>query len=103
MFESAAARPGTRLRDSSGRPALIRSHAALLRRVADGDRPARSQHALDAPTEREVDVLRLAAEGLGDEDIGPRLFLSPLTAKTHVSRILTKVGARDRVQLVVLA
>ena len=54
-------------------------------------------------TEREREVLALVAEGLSNEEIAGRLFLSPLTTKTHVSRILTKLDARDRAQLVVLA
>ena len=54
-------------------------------------------------TEREREVLALVAEGLSNDEIAGRLFLSPLTAKTHVSRIMTKLNARDRAQLVVLA
>lgn len=54
-------------------------------------------------TEREREVLALVAEGLSNEEIARRLFLSPLTTKTHVSRILTKLAARDRAQLVVIA
>jgi DNA-binding NarL/FixJ family response regulator len=52
---------------------------------------------------REREVLTLVAEGLTNAEIAERLFLSPLTAKTHVSRIIGKLGARDRVQLVVIA
>ena len=48
-------------------------------------------------------MLRLIADGLTNQEIAERLHLSPHTAKTHVSRILTKLSARDRVQLVVLA
>ncbi len=47
-------------------------------------------------------MLALVACGLSNEEIASRLYLSPLTAKTHVSRIMTKVSARDRAQLVVL-
>ena len=54
-------------------------------------------------TEREREVLGLVAEGLSNDEIAARLFLSPLTSKTHVSRIMTKVNARDRAQLVVMA
>ena len=58
---------------------------------------------LDRLTEREREVLALVAAGLTNDEIAGRLVVSPLTAKTHVSRIMTKVGARDRAQLVVAA
>jgi len=54
-------------------------------------------------TTREREVLALVGQGLTNEEIGASLFLSPLTAKTHVSRIMAKLTARDRVQLVVVA
>ncbi|MFF4342612.1 response regulator [Kitasatospora sp. NPDC001540] len=58
---------------------------------------------LDVLTEREREVLALVGLGLTNEDIARRLVVSPLTAKTHVSRTMVKLGARDRAQLVVLA
>ncbi|WP_078324418.1 response regulator transcription factor [Mycobacteroides salmoniphilum] len=58
---------------------------------------------LDELTEREREVMALVAEGLTNAEIGARLFMSPATARTHVSRILTKLNARDRTQLVVIA
>jgi DNA-binding NarL/FixJ family response regulator len=58
---------------------------------------------LDELTSREHEVLGLIATGLTNAEIAKELHLSPLTAKTHVSRILMKLGARDRVQLVVIA
>ncbi|MBF5000275.1 response regulator transcription factor [Nocardia sp. BSTN01] len=58
---------------------------------------------LDELTDRERQVMTLVAEGLTNAEIGQRLFMSPATARTHVSRILVKLNARDRTQLVVLA
>ncbi len=54
-------------------------------------------------TEREREVMGLVAAGLSNEEIAERLFMSPATAKTHVSRAMVKLRARDRAQLVVLA
>ncbi|MET7806468.1 response regulator transcription factor [Micromonospora chersina] len=58
---------------------------------------------LAALTEREREVMALVAAGLSNDEIAARLVLSPATAKTHVSRIMTKTGVRDRAQLVILA
>jgi DNA-binding NarL/FixJ family response regulator len=54
-------------------------------------------------TRREREVVGLVAMGLSNDEIGERLVITPATAKTHVSRAMTKAGARDRAQLVVLA
>ena len=54
-------------------------------------------------TAREVEILRLIAAGWTNNEIAAHLFISPLTCKSHVSRILAKLDARDRIQLVVLA
>jgi DNA-binding NarL/FixJ family response regulator len=75
----------------------------LIERVSTGLRPAPDTSRLAQLTEREREVLALVAHGLTNTEIGERLYLSPLTAKTHVSRIMTKLDARDRVHLVVLA
>jgi DNA-binding NarL/FixJ family response regulator len=58
---------------------------------------------LEVLTAREREVVALVAAGLSNDEIAERLYVSPLTAKTHVNRAMAKVGARDRAQLVVLA
>ena len=58
---------------------------------------------LDELTDREQEVLALVADGLSNTEIAKRLYLSPATAKTHVSRAMIKLRARDRAQLVVIA
>jgi DNA-binding NarL/FixJ family response regulator len=75
----------------------------LIERVSGGLRPAPDTARLEQLTDREREVLALVAHGLTNTEIGERLYLSPLTAKTHVSRIMNKLDARDRVHLVVLA
>ena len=74
---------------------LIEEYAARARE------PYRA--ALDVLTERERDIVRLVAEGLTNDEIAARVFISPATARTHVSHAMGKLGARDRAQLVVLA
>jgi DNA-binding NarL/FixJ family response regulator len=59
--------------------------------------------ALASLTEREREVLALVARGLSNHEIAAELVISPATAKTHVSRVMMKLGARDRAQLVVIA
>jgi DNA-binding NarL/FixJ family response regulator len=75
----------------------------LIAEFASRSRAPVAPAALDALTDREREVMALVAEGLSNEDIGGRLFVSPATAKTHVSRAMVKLGARDRAQLVVYA
>ena len=66
-------------------------------------RPATPPARLDQLTDREREVMVLVAEGLSNDEIAGRLVISPATAKTHVSRTMIKLGARDRAQLVVYA
>jgi DNA-binding NarL/FixJ family response regulator len=75
----------------------------LLERIAGGLSEAPDTAQLNVLTDREREVLGLVGLGLTNDEIGRELFLSPLTAKTHVSRIMSKLAARDRVQLVVVA
>jgi len=75
----------------------------LLERMAVGLRDAPDAERLAALTDREREVLQLVGQGLTNDEIAERLVLSPLTAKTHVSRIMAKLHARDRVHLVVVA
>lgn len=70
--------------------------------AARAKQPPRSE-ALDELTDREREVMALAAAGLSNEQIAQRLVVSVATAKTHVSRAMVKVRARDRAQLVVMA
>jgi DNA-binding NarL/FixJ family response regulator len=71
--------------------------------VAVPERSPRPVAGLDELTAREREILELIALGLSNVEIADRLWLSPLTVKTHVSHVLSKLGARDRVQLVVAA
>lgn len=80
---------------------------SVTRRVVDAFarqvHPTPDTGLLRALTEREQDVLGLVGRGLSNAEIATELHLSPLTAKTHVSRIMQKLRARDRAQLVVIA
>ncbi len=78
---------------------------ALISRVV-GDESGRTRRlvpGMDDLTEREREITSLVAEGLSNDEIGARLFISPATVKTHVNRAMMKVHARDRAQLVVFA
>jgi DNA-binding NarL/FixJ family response regulator len=72
------------------------AHRPAVAPVAGADR-------LAVLTAREREVVRLVATGLSNEDIARELVISPLTAKTHITRAIAKLGVRDRVQLVIVA
>jgi DNA-binding NarL/FixJ family response regulator len=73
----------------------------LISEFATRTRDARPPPDLDRLTPREREVATLIASGLSNDEIADRLYMSPSTAKTHVARAMTKVGARDRAQLVI--
>ena len=75
----------------------------LIAEFAARHEPNEPPAAVAELTEREHEILRLVARGLTNAEIADRLVISPLTAKTHVSRILRKLDLRDRAQLVTLA
>ncbi|MGW1767451.1 response regulator [Streptomyces sp. NPDC002073] len=75
----------------------------LIAEFAARSRTPGAASELDRLTDREREVMALVGIGLSNEEIARRLVVSPLTAKTHVSRAMVKLGARDRAQLVVLA
>jgi DNA-binding NarL/FixJ family response regulator len=75
----------------------------LIAEFAQRSRTPRHYPQLKALTEREREVMALVAAGLSNEEIAGRLVVSPATAKTHVSRAMVKLAARDRAQLVVIA
>jgi DNA-binding NarL/FixJ family response regulator len=79
---------------------------AVTRRVmssAASGRPNVNAGRLAGLTQREREVLAEVGRGHSNQEIGERLFISPATARTHISRLLNKLGARDRAQLVVVA
>jgi DNA-binding NarL/FixJ family response regulator len=90
---------------ASGEALLAPRHTRRLIEafVAQGDAMAADDGELAELTAREREVLALVGQGLSNAEIAQRLVLSPLTAKTHVARLFTKLGARDRAQLVVTA
>ncbi|MEV0321470.1 response regulator [Streptomyces sp. NPDC050658] len=83
-------------------PTVTRRLIAEFARLRPGP-PTEPAARLDALTPRETEVLRLIAEGLSNPEIAGRLHVSEETVKTHVSRVLAKLGLRDRTQAVVAA
>jgi DNA-binding NarL/FixJ family response regulator len=85
-------------------PLATRSLIEKYLLVAEDPRnPAPAHPQLDQLTTREREVLMLVATGLSNAEIAEKLFISPHTAKTHVNRVMTKLAAHDRAQLVILA
>jgi DNA-binding NarL/FixJ family response regulator len=93
------------IRVVAGGEALLspKATASLVGRLLAQPGPLPAAVPLDGLTEREREVLTLVAHGLSNDDIAGKLYLSPLTVKTHVNRAMTKLAVRDRAQLVVIA
>jgi len=83
-------------------PSATRGLIARFLRLYDSE-PVRPSPLLATLTEREREVVALVADGMSNTEIARQLTLSPLTVKTHANHAMTKLGARDRAQLVVLA
>lgn len=81
-------------------PAITRK---LINRYVAQPLPATAGTALEELTGREREAVALVAHGMSNDEIADRMVISPLTAKTHINRAMTKLHARDRAQLVVLA
>jgi DNA-binding NarL/FixJ family response regulator len=96
----AAVRQAARGSDALLAPAVTRR---LVERFARTGVRSAAHPALERLTEREREVLRLMAAGLANQEIARRLYIGETTVKTHVARIFTKLGARDRVQAVIIA
>ena len=98
---------------ASGLPTVGRAPGSAVResppaggfggRGPGGPVPGRGAQVTELLTDRECEVLQLVAAGLSNAEIANRLRISPATAKTHVAHLLTKLDARDRVQLVIIA
>lgn len=86
-------------------PEVTRRVLGRFSPAADGERTSAAPSFTPAEpfTDRETEVLALMADAMSNAEIGARLFIGEATVKTHVSRILQKLGARDRVQAIVLA
>jgi DNA-binding NarL/FixJ family response regulator len=84
-------------------PSVTRRLITAFARQAPAETAAARVDGLADLTERETEVLTLLAEGLSNAEIASRLFVGEATVKTHVARILTKLGVRDRVQAVIAA
>jgi DNA-binding NarL/FixJ family response regulator len=92
-----------RRRGSRGAALSAAATAALIGHMTDSPPPAIDKDLLErfgAPTPRERDVIVLVASGMDNQEIAAQMSVSPFTVKTHAVRAMTKVGARDKAQLV---
>jgi DNA-binding NarL/FixJ family response regulator len=84
-------------------PSITRRMVEQFAALPSSGEPAAIPAAMASLTERELEVLRLVARGLSNAEIAAEIMVADTTVKTHVARLLTKLGLRDRVQAVVLA
>ncbi|WP_026876745.1 response regulator transcription factor [Jiangella gansuensis] len=84
-------------------PAATRAVVARFLATPADDAPSHRPEQLDVLTPREREMVTLVATGLSNQEIAERMFLSPFTVRAHVQRAMTKLHARDRAQLVVIA
>ncbi len=102
LKDLAASQVVSAVRTVSSGDALL-APSITRRLIAEFVGPPASTPGLDELTARELDVFKLVARGMSNAEIAAELFVGESTVKTHVARLLMKLGARDRVQLVVLA
>lgn len=89
---------------AAGEPVLAAAVlGSLIERFVEQPPPGGTSAALAELTDREIEVLRLIAQGLSNAEVGTRLFLSEATVKSHVNHLLRKLGVRDRVQATIAA
>jgi DNA-binding NarL/FixJ family response regulator len=105
LKDAPASRLVTAIRAAAGGDALIEPSITrrLVEQFTTAEAPTGTPARLGSLTDRELDVLRLVARGLSNAEIAAELVVADTTVKTHVARLLTKLGLRDRVQAVVLA
>ena len=94
---------GDALIEPSVMPRLAKSFAHSAGESVRTEAHGVSQEIVDSLTDREREILILVASGLSNEQIAERLFISPATVKTHLSRIMGKTDSHDRAQLVIFA
>ena len=93
----------TRASPGAGRLAAARLAQGAATSAQDDQVSAACDRLQRILTERELEVLRMVARGMSNAEIAEELTISPATAKTHVAHLLTKLDARDRIQLVIIA
>jgi DNA-binding NarL/FixJ family response regulator len=105
LKDAPAAQLVTAIRVVAGGDALLAPSVTrrLIAEFAQRPPPSSRPHRMKELTARELEVLRLVARGLSNAEIAKELFVSDATVKTHVARVLMKLGLRDRVQAVVAA